>query len=150
MTRDGCESNTILMESCLAGYDDIVAKIMQKCDQLNINFYNFKFYEKRPLEYACIGGSLKCVKLVLKNQSKWSHLDSSVSNAIKYACQQGYPLILRELLEFQKQKDCMEFHPKCWLINGTDNDKEIYKLLHKYGVSAKLFCYFKLFFIFAC
>ena len=136
--KEVSNSNTILMESCLAGYDDIVAKIVEKCEQLNINInLNDKYSDIGALEKACIAGSLKCVQLLLKNQS-----DYSAFKAIKYACQQSNPAILKELLEYEKQNGRKNSDPNFWLIKGTENDKEIFRLLNKYGVSTKCFCFY--------
>ena len=126
------------MESCLAAYDDIVAKILEKCEQLkiNINMSNrFGVNGTTALEKACIKGSLKCVQLLLKNQS-----DYSACGAITYACLKKNISILKELIEHEKKNERRQFHKEFWhnVPKQSENVKEYFKLLLDYQVSQNL------------
>ena len=136
MLKPISDGSTILMESCLRGYDDIVAKLLQKYEELSISVnLNQKCEGKGALECACIKGSFKCVQLLLKNQS-----DYSAFEAMKYACEQSNVEILKELLEYEKNNNRKKSDARYWVGKETENLKEMFKLLTDYGVSFKKKC----------
>ena len=139
ITVMGGGSNTVLMESCAAGYDDIIAEIMQKCD-INLNDKDIRGIG--PLEIATINGSLKCVQLLLKNQSNYS-----ACAAITYACGKGHfnklgkqniP-ILKALIEYEKKNNRRQFPPSAWAVTPEEmepkNAKEYFTLLLNHQAS---------------
>ena len=126
--------NSILEEICLAGYDDIVAKIVEKCEQLKITL---NLRSTKVLKNAC-KVSLKCVQLLLKSQIDYRPID-----AIKYVCSKQDISILTELIEYEKNNKCTYFDTYYWRAapKESENVKEYFKLLLDYQVSHAKYIY---------